>query len=442
MDNEFLIFDYLDGELSSTQEESFFNQLSQNEELRNEFKQQLALKNSFVKDLKTFSPSPEQTMSLFTKLGISATAVGGASQLLPASTSTSFLSSLGAFLTGSIFKSVIATILVSLGTFYALLQLDIIEWYDEEGNSILTKNDKSLVDNSNTPKYQNPSNIDNTNKIPYESNKPIEKIIYKNNYIFTIDTLKLKGEEKQMAIEYLNKLDKLNELTLMQNKDNSNNLLASNDINYSQLYELNYNNYPRNKTNIHQESMNSFAFHNISNDLKIPILFELGGNIYNNSTINEREINRDYSQINNSRIGFLFDVGADFYLGSDFKKESYYQNFNYIDAEGRNLEYFQKPEFNLISATARYAPEYLKYSYSLMGFEQRISPFIQASYGGDIDGGGNVSRAATGINLYFTRKLYLQGIIDYSNLNYRQDDKRYNSSKFGASFGIGFDFNK
>ncbi len=72
MENEFLIFDYIDGKLSPQQEEAFFNLLSQNEELRTEFKQQLALKTAFTKDLHTFVPSPETTMSLFSKMGIGA----------------------------------------------------------------------------------------------------------------------------------------------------------------------------------------------------------------------------------------------------------------------------------------------------------------------------------------------------------------------------------
>jgi len=440
MEQEFLIFEYLDGEMNPAQEEAFFNLLSQNEELRSEFKQQIALKNAFVKDLKGFAPNPQSTMNIFAKLGISAAAITAASNTVTSSASTSFFTTLTNFFTGTAAKSVISTLLVSLVTFATLLKLEVIEWYDEEGGSKVTVSNILTKQNDNTINNQL-SNLSNNNPIKNEAPQTIEKVVYKNNFIFTIDTLKLKGKEKEKAIALLDKLENLQNNVLLASNQKLN-LSDINDlvvINNSSIIEnrSNLNNNP-NMNTIPSQKVFVGSFSQISNGLDLPVSIEILAQAYNSLAQNEIDVNRNYSQINNGKFNLLYNVNSEFYLGGNFTNESYYQNFNYIDKNGRNFEYFQKPEFNVASALLRYSPDYLKVNTQYINIE----PMTQASYGYDLNGGGNVTRFGAGANIYLTDKLYFQLLGEYSNLTYSQDNQKYNSNKFVGSIGIGVNLGK
>lgn len=446
MEQEFLIFDYLDGEMNPSQEEAFFNLLSQNEELRLEFKQQIALKNAFVKDIKGFAPNPESTMNIFAKLGISATALTAASNTIGSSSSTSFFGTITNFFTGTAAKSIISTLLVSLATFATLLKLEVIEWYDiDEGSKLLSnKTIESQIKNQNTEdlKSQNKLNNNEIAKLQINSTpETIEKIVYKNNFIFTIDTLKLKGAEKERAIALLNKLENQNNNILLASNQNLN-LSEVNDfikISNSSIIEnrksIN-NNQQLNSIPNQKVFIGTFSQFNYGFDL--PISMEFAGQAYNTSSKNEIDVNRAYSQINNLKFSALWKVNSEFYIGGNFTNENYYQNFNFIDKNGRTYEYFQKPEFNVLSAMLRYSPEYLRLNTKIVDIE----PLTQASYGVDLNGGGNVSKVGLGTNLYVSKSIYLQLLTEYSNLTYVQDDQKYNSSKIVYTFGFGWNLGK
>lgn len=446
MEQEFLIFDYLDGEMNPSQEEAFFNLLSQNEELRLEFKQQIALKNAFVKDIKGFAPNPESTMNIFAKLGISATALTAASNTIGSSSSTSFFGTITNFFTGTAAKSIISTLLVSLATFATLLKLEVIEWYDLEGGNKIVSTKKVVSPNNNQliNSLENQNNLQNSelansleNKIP----NTIEKVVYKNNYIFTIDTLKLKGAEKERAIALLNKLENYQSNILLASNDNLNSREISElkDIDYSFILENKSKfNYDPSLNSIPNQKIFVGTFSQFNYEFDLPISLEFAGQAYNTSSQNEIDVNRAYSQINNLKLTALWNVNSEFFIGGNFTNESYYQNFNFIDNNGRTYEYFQKPEFNVLSAMLRYSPEYLRLNTKIVDIE----PLTQASYGVDLNGGGNVSKVGLGTNLYVSKSIYLQLLTEYSNLTYVQDNQKYNSSKIVYTFGFGWNLGK
>ncbi len=440
MEQEFLIIEYLDGEMNPAQEEAFFNLLSQNEELRSEFKQQIALKNAFVKDLKGFAPNPQSTMNIFAKLGISAAAITAASNTVTSSASTSFFKTLTNFFTGTAAKSVISTLLVSLVTFATLLKLEVIEWYDEEGGSKVTVSNTLTKQNDNTINNQL-SNLSNNNPNKNEAPQTIEKVVHKNNFIFTIDTLKLKGKEKEKAIALINKIENLQNNVLLASNQKLN-LSDINDlvvINNSSIIENRSNlNYNPNMNTIPSQKVFVGSFSQFSSGLDLPVSIEGNFQLINNNSQQEIVVNRAYSQINNGKFTLIYNVNSEFYLGGNFTNESYYQNFNYIDKNGRNFEYFQKPEFNVVSALLRYSPDYLKVNTQYINIE----PMTQASYGYDLNGGGNVTRFGAGANIYLTDKLYFQLLGEYSNLTYSQDNQKYNSNKFVGSIGVGVNLGK
>lgn len=446
MEQEFLIFEYLDGEMNPAQEEAFFNLLSQNEELRLEFKQQIALKNAFVKDMKGFAPNPESTMNIFAKLGISATALTAASNTIGSSSSTSFFGTISNFFTGTAAKSIISTLLVSLATFATLLKLEVIEWYDLEAGNKIVSTKKVITPNNNqlTNELESQTNLQNSELDNYQQNitpKTIEKIVYKNNFIFTIDTLKLKGAEKERAIALLNKLENYQNNILLASNYN----LTSKEI--SELKDIDYSIILENKSKFnYNPSLNSIpnqkvfigTFSQFSNDWNIPISLEGNIQLFNNGLQKEIDVNRAYSQINNLRLSAIWNINSEFSIGSNFTNESYYQNFNYIDKSGRTFEYFQKPEFNVLSAMLRYSPEYLRVNNNIID----IKPLTQASYGFDINGGGNVSKIGLGANIYVSEQLYFQLLSEYSNLTYLQDNQKYNSNKMVFTFGVGWNLGK
>lgn len=435
MDNEFIIFEYLDGEMNPQQEEAFFNILAQNEELRTEFKHQLALKNSFVSDLRNYAPEPKSTLGIFTKLGISATALTAASNTIGTGGTTSFLSSVTSFITGTAIKSVIATLAVSGITFFGLIQSDIIEFKNEE--NIETNLTSSIAES----KIENNTEIEEVSQIQNDESNLSDnisgnqlgnskQIIYQNNYIFTIDTLKLKGEEKQKAIKLLNTINEIE-------KSIANNQIEP--IDYSYIEKNNYFHSDQKSllnSNIGFKPIRNskLEFYANSSEFNLPLNFELNYGQFNNSLVQEKEINRQYSALNNLKMNILYRLSNELSAGLNYSNESYYQTFNITTDNGRRLEYHQKPEFNVISAAIRYTPNFLKFGVSFV----EIEPIIQASYGADFNGGGYVSRANSGVNLYLSNNVYLQLLGEYSNLNFKQGETKYNTDRIGVNFGVGF----
>lgn len=433
MENEFLIFDYIDGKLSPQQEEAFFNLLSQNEELRTEFKQQLALKTAFTKDLHTFVPSPETTMSLFSKMGIGA-GVGAASSTL-VNTSPSLFSKVLSFIGSTAFKSVAVTLLTAGITFFGLLKYEVIEWYDEEGNTI-----KNLTVNKvdETPKPQEINAINNLNDgVSSDNQEPqikiVEKIVDRSKFIFTFDTLKLSGNERVKAVEFFNSLK--NENT--QSDISENKLIEIENTSITPL-KPNFNFNP--EFRINNERYNSPTLNLSSYNIDLPISIEYTNAVQNSmlSNNNDININRDYSAILNSRIGLFYNHNSELQFGVEYRAEDFFQEFNIIDGNGRLLTYYQQPEFNIISGAIRYLPNFTKFNVSFLEFE----PFVLASYGADLSGGGIVARAGAGLNCYVTDIFYIQTLFDYSNLNFKQGDMNYNSRKTGLNVGFGWNLSK
>lgn len=441
MENEFLIIDYLDGNLNPQQEEAFFQSLSQNDELRTEFKQQIALKSVFTKDLHTFVPSPETTMNLFSKLGMG-TGIGVVASTL-SNSNQGFFAKLLSFFSPVALKTAGVTLLTSALVFVGLLKFNIIEWYDTENGTV--NNSNVLVQNKdiNTPTLQekNVNELDNNQVSKLSELKPkiIERIIPINNYIFTNDTTKLKGIERERAVEFYNDLAYNSKVTknniLQDNSSDLVNLTNSNIKEWKSDYGIDVVLNPMN-----YKPLNSPVFHLSSNNFDIPISLEYSNAGYNSvlNNSNEIKINRDYSSLLNSRVGVYYNYNKELQFGLDYKSESFFQEFNIIDNRGSLLTYYQQPEFKVMSGVLRYLPDYLKLD--LNYFE--LSPYIMASYGVDLFGGGNVMRTGLGINLYFSDQFYLQSSFEYSNLTFKQDKVNYNSNKYGVNFGLGWNLGR
>lgn len=439
MENEFLIFDYLDGKMTAQQEESFFNLLSQNDELRTEFKQQLALKTAFTKDLHTFVPSPETTMSLFSKMGIGAGA-GAVSSALVNSSPSIFSKVLGVFGTTA-FKSAAVTLIAAGATFFGLLKYDVIEWYDEEGSgkTTIALNSNKIIESNETPKPQE-INANNNSSLGENTNnsepviKVVEKIVTKDNFIFTIDTLKLKGEEKIKAKTFFDKLE--DKFAQLVNDEDSN----INSLEISELANYNFNSSFNNIPNGNFGNLKSQPINFNNSNMNLPISFELGGSFYNSklNNANNIDINRDYSSILNGRLSLFYNQSSEFQIGVDYRVEDFFQQFSIIDGNGRLLTYYQQPEFTVMSGVLRYLPDYLDYDFGII----KVQPLISASYGADLIGKGTVSRAGIGSNFYFGDNLYFQAMVEYSNLSFKQDEINYNSNKLGVNVGIGYNLSK
>lgn len=441
MENEFIIIDYLDGNLNPQQEEEFFQLLSQNDELRTEFKQQIALKSVFTKDLHTFVPSPEITMNLFSKLGMGA-GIGVATSALTNS-GQGFFGKLFSFFSPVALKTAGITLLTSAIIFVGLLKFNVIEWYDTENGNV--SNSNALVQNKdiNSPNLQenNAKGLENNqiSTLNEPKTKVVERIIPINNYIFTNDTTKLKGSERERAVEFYNDLASTSKVLENYNsQNNSSDLVYLTNSNIKELksnygIDLNFN-------NMNYKQLNSPVIKLSSNNFDIPISLEYSNAGYNSvlNNSNEIKINRDYSSLLNSRVGVYYNYNKEFQFGLDYKSESFFQEFNIIDNRGRLLTYYQQPEFKVMSGVLRYIPDYL--NINLNYFE--LSPYLMASYGVDLFGGGNVIRTGLGINFYLTDQFYLQSSVEYSNLNFKQDKINYNSNKYSVNFGLGWNLGR
>jgi hypothetical protein len=83
-----LLYSYLDGETSATEEDVLFKSLAENEELRTEMRDLLAIRNAIHSDKGAFTPSIAATAAVFTGLGFAAPSTAAAMTPIPVPTPT------------------------------------------------------------------------------------------------------------------------------------------------------------------------------------------------------------------------------------------------------------------------------------------------------------------------------------------------------------------
>lgn len=132
----------------------------------------------------------------------------------------------------------------------------------------------------------------------------------------------------------------------------------------------------------------------------------------------------------NSAFAFLIPVGKGQRLGLEMGTESWQQTFNGME-DGRQVEITQTPLLFWMGATYQITPMEFR-------FLQGLSPFIDATVGMAFSQ-GPVGRATVGLAYQPFGPIRFTVGLDGSALMYQYQDQWFTSTKWGMSYGISFD---
>lgn len=407
MENDYLVNEFLDGTLDAAGEERFFSMLSSESDIRNELKQQLAIKNAIKSDVRAFTPKAESTLQIFDKLGLIMPVVPTA---IPTPTPSAFgsFSSLMKVGAGYLLAGALSSIVTAVAIF---MIYDFGNDSTNETTKISTnkfvENSKSGFANSVIPKTDSYSESENAN--------PIEpKVIFKYIYV---------NEDRNSS----NKEESLLDNNTEKVADDNNNY---NDISHSDISVLNssiadFSDKSQVYLSNNLPNLSPFNLYNdfITDDGKL--LLEVRGSDYIGNNIQGITPSNNLSFINSS-FSISYKLNSEFSMGIDYRRERFAQEFT--GKEGTNyFVYKQEPNFQTISAFAKYNPEFLRY--------EIFSPFALMSLGANTS--GPVGRIMLGTDLQLSNNFYFTFGLDYNTLFYTQSGANFLSSKVGYHFGAG-----
>jgi len=402
MDNELLIYEYMDGNLSDTDESKLFRDLSVDKMLRADFRQQLQINAALHSDISAYVPKASSTLNIFNAIGASTAAVGvaGASSeaLVGNITKTSFFAKFSAPIISGLTSAAAAVI--------AMLIL-----YNPWGETNINSNKARGKYATSQPTMQQPSQ---TSLLP-SNNEVTPQVIYKY-IVINNDKSNQNGSDNPIQPQIIYQIPGVN-------YDNS--LSENNITNDFESQET------ENQNNVVFEDYKAYSY-SLPMAEKNRFAIETGFSNYINTDAGALHP-KQYQTINNIDIAAYYLLNDEFALGFDYRRENYYQKFS--GKEFSNVyQYEQQPNFQIASATVRYSPEFSKFSY--------FEPFAEVSVGMPVDkiSGYVVRPMMLGVNVKPFNGFSLVAGLDYSLMTYYHQNNRFNSGKFGFHFRAGWSF--
>ncbi|GEM_PF-1548799 len=414
MDYNFLIQEFLDGELDSRQEQELFAALSSDSSLRNELKQAIDMDKGLSKRVSAFVPYSSTTMSIFSRLGI-----GTAAGVAAAGTILGLKDSIIAFFSSSLgtIVSTVVAIAVTAGSF--------LTFYNPPDTNINPMNNQKQS-----------QQIQSDNKLPHQKGNNIPGVVAKstdNNTNVKVDTV----------IKYITR-------TVVKNRNNDNSANFSDTRQQKEIEtqventELAYNDiispseaqvessqqlYLNKSNEISPLREQEYLFYplTVNSSKLLNLSFEVKGNGYWNIPKADVPL-YNAPAFANLQLSTLYAFNDKFSVGIDLRQESFYQKFIGTNELGESFEYKQYPNYYTFSVLGRYS--FLKNS--IYGI------FTQASMGGTATGG--VGRLMLGIELSpFSNISFLLG-IEGGMLIYKHQNNIFSSPKLGLNYGVAFNF--
>lgn len=419
MENLRLIHDFADGTLNPAQEEQLFQMLASNDEYRNELKQQLAIKSAVKNDASAYTPSAKSTLKVFSALGFAAPIAGSAGAGQAAAATNSSVST-GASVTKAGFWSNLSTPIitgvvstVATAVVAILLFQPFLSNMDSKINNLQKQNQvlSKQIDNNNLNNIPVVTSQETDNKqtsTKMNSQKPIIKYVY------------ISKDNKANV----NKTELIDSPRTTDENSNINLSLAN-------IVTSNVDGVFTDDSYIPDE-------YKFVPDIEFPNLYirdNIGLNLEVNRLINWFDqaptINpANYNKMNNTAITLFYQVSNDFYLGAEYRQETFFQTFKGVDSKGQAFEYQQQPNFTSGGIVARYAPNELKF-YGLV-------PYAQL-YGG-VTNVGYIGRAMIGLKYspYPNISFVVSG--ERSQLYYKYQNASFNGGKYDINYGVSFNF--
>jgi len=395
MKNEELIYDLLDGALASEKEKELFLELATNEALREELRNQLKIQGAIKSDFRAFTPKPETTAALFASLGFATVAT------------PTFAQRIAQY--GAAYKQGIFSALATAG----LAVIAYLLFFTPEAVDA----DRSMTLHS-LPTVKSTEIVSEDDSMLSQMSaveEPQVKVVYKYIpvYIEKAEVLTENENENESRLLTVNQADKLvdnnwqrNDLTdlvhLSDNKLNSANIIVP--------VALPFN------------SMNSIV------ETNGKVKFEMHGSEYFNID-GGSALPGAFQKFNNTNLTLLYIINDNWEIGTELRRENFYQSFISEDSEDLVWRYEQQPNFNTLGLAIRY-------KYNQLDF--RGKPVAQLVLGGNEV--GFVGRGLIGFDFNLNNNLSFILGADYSLLRYNHQSVWYNSSKYGLHFGIGVKF--
>lgn len=411
METEKLIHDFIDGSLSSTEEEQLFIALSSSDEMRTELKQQMAIKNAVASDTKAFTPRAGSEAAIFGALGfgpVTSSASAAATSSAGSVSAVSFWSKYSQGFIGGLVASV-ATVIIMLSV-----------------NDLFESDSSGIADKSNAE------------SLPVVTSESTDKISYdKQIYDNAVTNEKMNYANSSSAGNSIPKLNKSTNDAVSTGFYFAEFIPADNS-NYNK--SINYDDEIYYSETLSNTFVPSFAYSDIQTTTIFPVsrminynehnlMLEINGSGFYSEGTGEMQPS-EIQMLNNFGAGIWYRATDEIKFGINYKRENYYQKFIGIDIKGKVWEYEQNPNFQTFTLDFRYTPEYLKYSI--------FSPLMQLSVGGNE--AGPVGRAMLGTEININPYLNIVAGLNYNVLAYQHQNRLFTSGKYGIYFGTGVNF--
>jgi hypothetical protein len=420
MEQEQIIYDYIEGVLPPEKELELFQMLTANEELRAELKSQMAIKSAVKSDVVAYTPKAQSTMNIFNTIGL--TPPPGIAPI----PSPGFFSVVAAkfsslsplLLTGmatAAATAVVIFMLYNFGTFDGAL----VAKYGNNSsinninqNVIPTMTSEAEVAQSNANQAAEPIAVDKA--------ETVQKVVYKYIYVTKDDT---RANENQNHALLNNNVS--NNMFLPSEVALSRANLSSPVVQYKgEEAPLNLLRSPYGTNDI-RNPMIETAF--IGNEGNENFAFEFRGSIYNHGEgVKIDPAKYDMANVGISGTYSLFD---DLKVGVDWHRENFYQTFSGIE-DGVLYTYNQNPNVETYGVFLRYLPDFAKIGY--------FAPFVQGNAAYSTV--GPVFRGMFGLEFSMDNTSKFVIAYGYNHLRYKHGGNWFDSGKTGLQIGFGFKF--
>ncbi|MCO5252252.1 MAG: hypothetical protein M9949_12660 [Candidatus Kapabacteria bacterium] len=425
MEQEQIIYDYIEGVLPPEKELELFQMLTANEELRAELKSQMAIKSAVKSDVVAYTPKAQSTMNIFNTIGL--TPPPGIAPI----PSPGFFSVVAAkfssisplLLTGmatAVATAVVIFMLYNFGTFDGALAAKYGNNQTSNNSSINNINQNAIptmtseaeVAKSNVNQASEPLAVDKSVAEP--------KVVYKYIYVTKDDT---KANENQNH-ELLNN-DAANDVSSPSEVALSRANLSSPVVQYrGEEAPLNLLRSPYGTNDI-RNPMIETAF--IGNEGNENFAIEFRGSIYNHGEgVKIDPAKYDMANVGISGTYSLFD---DLKVGVDWHRENFYQTFSGVE-DGVLYTYNQNPNIETYGVFFRYHPDFAKIGY--------FAPFAQVN--GAYSTVGPVFRGMIGLEFSTDNTSKFVVAYGYNHLRFKHGGNWFDSGKTGLQIGFGFKF--
>lgn len=409
--NELEYFEeFKNGTLSGDKSSEMFQLLAEDSEMRNSFQSYLFIANTMEKSIPSFAPSASQKANIFAKAGFDVpTPEPTINNSNPVKADPKFN------------RRELVKFAQGIAAGFILFASLALYFYPQ------TQNNTHSFANHNSKQSQiqsdNSSSIDNsTNMVNSKADDS------------KLSSMQSKQNSGLSFISISNLFDNCDNKEILDDKsveDNGLNTSLENKIS-----RLEYSDSRLNSTQFGSFSLtnNNLAFEQhyspiaYSKDVETSLYRIEFKNAINLNSQNTTALPKQLSPMNNLNLTVFYRLYDDLELGLDIKQETFIATYTGIEADGKEYQYTQQPNFTNFGILARYSPINI----------ENFKPFAQIGLGANK--AGIIFKTGLGFQFPITHSLFFVTGLDYQLFNFKHNSQWFNSSKIGVHYGFTYQF--